>query len=274
VTQGAPAGQPASFFARRSGKHAAQGRGQFDLRLLVDGTANVYVQGESIRIETVSGRAPSDEGSEYTEPLPRASFEQFTISKESGRGEVDLVEKPSPENNYTAKFRFSDPKGGDDRYHVRLEWETAMAAEALPAPAPSESAGILSKHLEVFQQPAVPQGKEISSNSNNPSRYNNSGEGTLEFTGRIDGTVVLRIQGDRVFAEATSGRDVSEGSFTFSQPLPDTRVSDIQLEKKDGRGEAVLLERPWEENSFQAVIQISDPRGGDDRYRLELKWKR
>jgi len=278
VSQGGPASGSPTFLARRSGKRSTAGQGQFDLRLLVDGTADVYVQGEGIRIETANGREPADDGSEYTEALPRAIFKQFSISKENGRGDVDLLEKPGPENNYTAKLRFSDPKSGDDRYHVRLQWEIDTAADPGPepetAPAPGGIGGILSKHLEVFQQPEAPRGTPIPSSENNPSRYDNASEGRLEFSGRIDGTVILRIQGDRVFAEATSGRDVSDARFTFSQPLPGTRVGDIQLEKKDGRGDVTLLERPWEENAFQAVIQISDPRGGDDRYRIELKWKR
>jgi hypothetical protein len=282
VSQSAPGSAPGSYLARRSGKRSSAGRGQFELRLLVDGTADVYVQGASIRIETAAGRVPTDEGSEYTEALPQANFKQFSISKDSGRGEVELVEKPSPQNNYTARLRFSDPKSGDDHYRVRLEWEADAVAEAAPAPepapvpatVPSESGGILSRHLEVFQESNLPSGREISSSTNNPSRYDNISEGRLEFSGRVDGIVILRIQGDRVFAEAASGREVSDARFTFSQPLPGTRVSDIQIEKKDGRGDITLLERPWEENAFQAVIQISDPKGGDDQYRLELKWKR
>ena len=48
----------------------------------------------------------------------------------------------------------------------------------------------------------------------------------------------------------------------------------LELEKKDGRGEVLLQERPWEGNDHTGVIQISDPKGGEDRYHFKFKWKR
>jgi hypothetical protein len=120
----------------------------------------------------------------------------------------------------------------------------------------------------------TPAGTELQSTANDPSKYSTTSSGAFEFRGRVDGAVILRIQGDRVFAENTSGRPVELDRFTFSQPLPASRLGKIELDKRDGRGQAVLLERPWEENGFHAVIQISDPSGGDDNYHLVLRWER
>jgi hypothetical protein len=36
----------------------------------------------------------------------------------------------------------------------------------------------------------------------------------------------------------------------------------------------ILLERPWEGNNYQAVIQVSDPERGDDKYGFDLEWER
>jgi hypothetical protein len=273
------------FAARLSGGQDAQSkRGSFDVRLVVDGEAFVYVQGSTIRYENVSGRAPANEGSEYSQELPRANFTKFTLSKRDGRGDVELLEPPSEANDYTAKLRISDPRGGDDHYHVRLEWEWDVLAE--PAPRPT---GILSRHMEGFggtgnasivpgtatpRGANTPKGTELQSTANDPSDYSTTSSGAFEFRGRIDGTVILRIQGDRVFAENTSGRPVELERFAFSQPLPSSRLAKIELDKRNGRGQAVLLERPWEENGFLAVIQISDPSGGDDNYHLVLRWEK
>ena len=117
-------------------------------------------------------------------------------------------------------------------------------------------------------------GVEIFSDDNDPSRYNDADNGLFEFRGRVDGTVRIRIRGDRVLAESTGGRPPEVERFSFTQPLPSSRVGDMGVERKDGRGKVVLLERPWEGNHFMAVVEISDPKGGDDRYHFRLTWKK
>ena len=115
---------------------------------------------------------------------------------------------------------------------------------------------------------------ELSSADTNPSRYNQDREGLFEFRGRVDGVVVLRIRGDRVYAEVRSGAPIKVERFSFSQPLPAAPFREIKVEQKDGRGEVRLLETPSSANDNTATVQISDPRGGDDRYHFQLKWRR
>ena len=84
----------------------------------------------------------------------------------------------------------------------------------------------------------------------------------------------MRIQADRVMAENTDGRQVAVERFSFTQPVPSSRVRDMGVEKKDSRGKVVLLERPWGGNQYLAVVEISDPKLGGDRYHFRLKWRR
>ena len=277
--------EPSSEFDRKSKK------GQFDLRMKIDGTVEVFVQGGLLRYRVIDGEPPVDRGSDYNQPVPRATFRKFELQQKDGRGDVRLLETPSESNDFTVRLKISDPKGGDDRYHVRLRWEWDELVPTTP-PAPSRSR-ILSKHLENIRlvedvaeeeessgdetQPALPQdpaGVELHSDDNDPRRYNRNKEGRFEFRGRIDGTVVFRIRGDRVFAEITSGRPVEVDRFSFSQPLPAATLGRVKVEEKDGRGKIVVLERPWEGNGFTAVLQVSDPKRSDDRYHFRLHWKR
>ena len=328
--------------ARARGYDEGARKGQLDLRMHVDGEVVVFVRAASVGYRALNGWPPRNDGSEYTQPLPRATFRQFKLEKKDGRGKITLVERPSADNAYTAKLRISDPKGGEDRYHARLTWErgelappasprqalteapqtsvatepgTPAAASVADAPtlpadprAASRGSSILAKHMEGVRggprqeapqpaqptpqssQPASPApapassgagpstpavpGTEIFSDDNDPARYNDRNEGLFEFRGRIDGTVRLLIRADRVMAESTAGRPVSVDRFSFSQPVPASRVRDMSVEKKDGRGKVVLLERPWEGNHYLAVVEISDPKGGDDRYHFRLKWRR
>jgi hypothetical protein len=262
-----------------------------DLRFRVDHTMELYVQGDVVRYR-FEGQAPSDDASELSQPLPSAEFARFEMEKESGRGDAIVVEPPSAGNGYTAKMRISDPRGGDDRYHLRLRWETA-GAPAAPAPAGDtpppprqRESSILSRHIGAILNRNPGQGDaplaeanplpgvELTSNANDPSRYNSDGEGKLDLEARVDGSVILRVRGDRIFAENESGRPIAVERFVFSQPLPSGALSEIRLDKRGGRGDAELLEKPWEGNGYTAVVRVSDPRGGDDGYQLRLTWKR
>ena len=115
----------------------------------------------------------------------------------------------------------------------------------------------------------------MSRTEDTPANNQGKNEGTLKFQGRIDGTVIFRVRGEEVFVETVSGRPVGVEHLSFSQPLPRTPpLSQVELRKGDGRGKVTLLEHPWEGNQFVAVIRISDPKGGDDNYRFQLRWKR
>ncbi len=283
---------------------SASKKGRFDLRLLVDGEIDVFLQGSSIRYDVHNGRAPRDEGSEYSQAVPRATFRKFLLNKKDGRGKVVLLEEPTGDNQYTAKLKISDRKGGDDHYHVRVEWEwdqlapkpivrpasippaSVPPASIPPTSIPTDTAGIFSRHPRPTQpgsppppaSPMPPQdqvaGVELFSDENNPRKYDRDDEGDFEWKGRVDGTVILRLQGNRLFAETLSGKPLKLDWFEYSQPLPTGTFKKIELDKKDGRGDVLLVERPWLQNRFTAVIQISDPKGGDANYRFKLKWKK
>ena len=299
---------------RASGYNVNAKSGQFDIRLHVDHELIVYVQGEEIRYELAGGQPPRDDGSETTQPIPRATFTKFEMEQRDGRGEIQLLEQPSASNAFTATLKFSDTKSGDDRYHARLRWEwsdltplkpagqltqeSAMPPELVTPPPPIEppllptsetvnapqppTGGVLDQHLgalrgearqiEQIQQSTLPAGVELHSSGNNPANYDNGPEGLFEYRGRVDGTAVFRIRGDRVFAEAESGQPTEVERFSFSQPLPAMKMREVRVERKDGRGDVTLLEVPWDGNGYTAVVRVSDPRGGDDRYHFRLTW--
>ena len=286
--------QPDSSFDPNSKK------GRFDLRLLVDGEIDVLLQGDAIRYHVLNGRPPVEQGSVYTQRIPRATFKKFDLDKKDGRGKVAFLEEPNAGNDYTAKLRISDRKGGDDRYHVRLEWEWDQKAPEPPPPPTWTGSGVFSRHPSSGRTPslsaptappappaAIPSpppapvvnenvlaGVELYSSDNNPRKYNRKGSGEFELRGRVHGAVILRIRGDRVFAETLEGIPFKLDRFKFSQPLPSASLKKLDLEKQDGRGDVMLLERPWAQNQFTAVVQVSDPKGGKDDYRFKLKWKK
>jgi len=237
--------------------------GQFDVRLYVDGEADVFVQGDSIRCEIVSGAPLRDAGSEYTQPIPQASFVRFDWEKKDGRGRARLLEEPSPSNGYTARIRIEDRDGGEDRYHVRLRWEVNQAASP-PAQA---------RRSVTRAAPSGLPGVPLSSFDNNPSRYDRGRSGSFAFRGRVDDEVVFHIRGDVITAQVMQGRPVRLERFRFSQPLPTRRLREFELKQFDGRGTVELVQRPDSLNNYTAIVRVIDPERGDARYHFELHWR-
>ena len=106
------------------------GKGQCDIRLRIDGEAEVSVRGDLVYIRTISGRDGRDDGSECNEPLPSRNPEGFRFEVHDGRGEIRLLSEPSRRSDYQAIVRIRDGAGGEGRYHFRLSW--MMAGEGFP----------------------------------------------------------------------------------------------------------------------------------------------
>jgi hypothetical protein len=97
------------------------GRGQCDIRLQIDGEAEVAVRGDTVSIRTISGRDGRDDGSECNAPLPRDP-RNFSYDVRDSRGEIRLIAEPSGRGD-AAVVRIRDSSGGEGRYHFRLSWE-------------------------------------------------------------------------------------------------------------------------------------------------------
>ena len=108
---------------------APRGRGQCDIRLLVDDTVEVSVRGDRVDVHNISGGDARDDGSECSAPLPSRDFEGFQFAVKEKRNEISLAEPPSPRNDYRAVVFIRDTAPGEGRYSFRLTWK-------LPAPEP------------------------------------------------------------------------------------------------------------------------------------------
>lgn len=98
------------------------GKGQCDIRLQVDGEAEVSVRGDMVYVRTISGRDARDVGSECNEPLPSRNLREFQYEVKDSRGDIRLLDEPSPRNGFSAVVRIRDSQGGEGRYHFRLSW--------------------------------------------------------------------------------------------------------------------------------------------------------
>lgn len=244
------------------------------LRVRVDGSADILLQGTDMRFRTRSGRVPVDGGSSCTEPIPQLPLDGFRVKQIAGRGRVLTVENPADRNGYEAWIRIDDDKAGDDLYVLRIQWrlDAALRGSSLKLAPRGDPARWVP---EGAQEGAVRlPGTRLSSYDDDPLRYESGQAGQLEFRGQVDGVVDFFIRGDRLHAKVESGQPVKVERFRFTQPLPTRMVLFAKVEKKDGRGSVEIVQEPSAANSYTLVVRVADPAGGSDRYHWVLNWVR
>ena len=98
--------------------------GRFDLRAYVDADAEFAIRGDEITWRAFNGGAPRDAGCEFRKAMPRGELFGLRLDQRDGRSRIQIVDTPSPRNGWALVLRISDHKGGDDRYHARITWES------------------------------------------------------------------------------------------------------------------------------------------------------
>jgi len=113
-----------------------RGKGQCDIRLQVDNTAEISVRGDMVFVHTLAGRDPRDDGSECNVPLPDHDLRGFRFEVRDSRNEIRLVSEPTRMNRFTAVVYIRDSAGGEGRYVFRLSWEREGGGYSTAPPPP------------------------------------------------------------------------------------------------------------------------------------------
>jgi hypothetical protein len=88
----------------------------------VDGRVRITVQGGAAYSEAVSGQPVGGERAWFEHPLPKRSDLNPTVKKLSGKGKVEITERPSASNNYSLIFEINDSDGGAENYEIEVSW--------------------------------------------------------------------------------------------------------------------------------------------------------
>ena len=89
---------------------------------VVDGRVHVTVQGGSALSEVIDGRPISKEHASFLRLLPTQADLMPVIKKIRGRGQVEIVERPSAANHFRLVFEIDGTGGGPDTYEVEVDW--------------------------------------------------------------------------------------------------------------------------------------------------------
>ncbi len=203
------------------------------------------------------------------------------VIRQNGRGDVEVLENPSARNNYTAVVRIRDTRSGADDYRVVVTYEADDVRDF-----PGNGRG--SDHY-----PGNGRGPDNYPGRNRddgpgrgrddyPSRgkdrdrveydRNRRDAGALRWSGMVDGTAEIRIQGARIDAVAERGnrlRDVRYDVVGANLPRRDVR---LEIVRADGRGDVRIVQQPSVWNGYVAIVRIEDRRSGYGDYSFAVRW--
>jgi hypothetical protein len=96
--------------------------------------------------------------------------------------------------------------------------------------------------------------------------------GTATWSGRVDNVVQLTLQGNNLRAQDMTNSGMTTTNQNVNGYLPRRPVT-VTANKFGGRGNVRVIQQPNRNNGFTAIVEISDPKGGADNYRVDINWE-
>lgn len=220
---------------------------------IVDGTDIIRVRRRQVQTEIRSGAPVQRERYEFSDPLPAVGV-SVELEVIEGRGRVQLLEQPRPNNDYAAVVRIDDSDRGASRYVFELRWFDVDRRDN-----------------DRRDDDRRDNDRRDNDRWGNDPRYRDVE--SFVWRGQVDGESLIRINGNNVRVETVRGRGASNGRFNFSSSLP-SQPTQVNLVDSEGRGEITIVEQPNQSNNHTAVVRIRDRNPGAGDYAFRLTWRR
>ena len=224
----------------------AQQRVLLDWSGRVDSVARISIQGGGARVSLVGTQDNGAGDLHVRNELPHRDG-TVTVQVASGRGDVDVVQQPHADNDYTAIVRIRDHSGGMDRYQLTALWTPGAATTS-----------------------------EVAGEVDRPRRRDENVRdvGVLHWSGDVDKSVVVRWRGERAMLQTVDG-DVARNvrADVAGAGLPDRGVT-LRIVPREGRGTIIIEQQPSSGNDYTGVIRISDPQAGYGHYDFDVVFDR
>jgi hypothetical protein len=96
--------------------------GSFQFEGTVDDVTVLYIRSDQVRASDLAGRPIRGDSFRFSQPLPAERLRTLEITEVSGRGVVEMVEKPWEGNKFEAVILIIDDQRGSSRYSFKLNW--------------------------------------------------------------------------------------------------------------------------------------------------------
>jgi hypothetical protein len=228
---GGPTRRPDSDPRTRPSRRANRGEERLTWVGQVDDEVVVECRGNDCRSQTVRGSSPRGDRFYFSRPIPDSEI-RVSLDDVEGRGDVQLVEHPTPHNDFTAKVRIRDQLGGAGDYSFSLFWMSPSRSEP----------------ERLFARPG------------------------LMWSGRVDGVVRVVVQASSAVSQVVIGNQLEGERVNFVRALPRELLPNAAVKKVRGRGNVEIVEFPTSSNGWRLVFEVNDGSGGADNYEIEVGW--
>lgn len=250
-------------------REAARARTLFTWNGTVDREVLLVIRGRSVETRANGIDASFPARVEGRDDLPR-ELGDVQVHLADGRGEVEVVQQPTPRNDFTAIVRVYDPRAGADRYRVVASWQPVPMID----PRDRDRDGDRDR-IDDWNRGRDDNGRgRDRDRGRDDGRYDDRyrDAGRLSWRGEVDDVAEIRIQGRRVEYRTRSGqvlRDVRADMRGAGLPR---RPVALELRVDRGRGSVEVVQEPSPFNGFTAVIRVMDRRSGYGTYDFDLRW--
>lgn len=99
-------------------------------------------------------------------------------------------------------------------------------------------------------------------------------DGRCRIRVRIDDDSDVELRGDQIRIRVLRGGPGRDEGSECNAPLPrNGEIRNFRFRGIDGRGNPRLVQEPGSRNYYVAVVNVQDPKGGDESYTFELTWE-
>jgi hypothetical protein len=259
-------------FAQFGQANGRSGSELFEWAGRVDREVQVVMRGGRVWTNDIGRTEPGRERSRVMDDLPRRDG-QVSIQVLNGRGEVDVIQQPSAQNNYTTIVRIQDPRSGSDTYRLAAYWQAYSNGDVY-----GRNRG---RDRGRDDRDDIYRGRQ---NGNSQGNYPSNGGGyypggvygnntMMHWSGNVDDDLEIRIQNGRLVYRVLSGKDPSSIRADQTNLNIPNGARGVSVVQNQGRGTVVVTQQPSSWNAYTTVIRIRDPQGGYGFYDFSLMWQ-
>ncbi|HEY5062200.1 MAG TPA: hypothetical protein VII52_11735 [Gemmatimonadaceae bacterium] len=222
----------------------SQGQQIFEWSGRVDREVQITMRGNDVTTRQVGNTETGRYRQRSFMQIPRQNG-QVVVRTQNGRGNVDVIEQPSPRNGFTTTIRIQDPASGAADYRVSAYWQP-LNGDAY------RGNGIADRGRDDRDRAGGINGR-------------NGARTMMRWTGNVDGELEIRIQNGRVDYRNLSGKQPT--NIRSSGSLASNRSNgQVFIAQNQGRGSVALVQQPSPYNGYTTVIRVRDPQGGYGYY--------
>jgi len=240
----------------------------------VDREVVIVVRGRSVETRAAGLDASFAPRLDVRDDLPRIGG-QLDVRRVDGRGEVVVLQQPSPRNDYTAMLRIRDPRSGRDDYRLVVSWLPVGGGWDPRDDRRRDDDWDRDRRRDDRDDR---RGRDDDRGRGRDDDWGDRGRGRgsfgqLSWSGDVDDVVDIHIQGRRVEYVTRSGKRLRNERLNLRGDGLPRRPVQLALDVSRGRGSVLVLQQPNARNGYTAVIRVVDKRSGYGDYDFDLRWR-